>query len=217
MSDGWVDVSVRFDAGTPAWPGDTPWSCGWAWEMAQGASVNVSCLNGSPHVGTHADAPLHVKAGAPGADALVLSAFRGPALVVDVSSCEGALTLRDLEQAGLVAGTVRLLLRTARTVGSGAFPASWPSLEPATASELTRAGLRLLGVDCPSVDDRESKTLAVHHALFDGGATVLENLDLRAVPAGAYELLALPMPVGAIDAAPVRALLRPQRQSVSPR
>ena len=75
---------------------------------------------------------------------------------------------------------------------------------PETAPALTRARLRLLGVDCPSVDDRESKTLAVHHALFDGGAQVLENLDLRAVSAGPHELLALPMPVGAIDAAPVR-------------
>jgi arylformamidase len=208
MHDGWVDISVRFDTGTPAWPGDTPWSCGWAWDMAQGASVNVSCVNGSPHVGTHADAPLHVKAGAPGADALTLSAFRGPALVLDVSALDGALTVRHLEQAGLVAGTSRLLLRTGRTVGSGAFPGSWPSLAPETAATLTRAGVRLLGVDCPSVDDRESKTLAVHHALFDGGAQVLENLDLRAVAAGPHELLALPMPVGAIDAAPVRALLR---------
>lgn len=217
MYDGWVDISVRFDGGTPAWPGDTPWSCGWAWEMAKGASVNVSCLNGSPHVGTHADAPMHVKAGAPGADALALSAFRGPALVVDVSAHDGPLTLHDLERAGLVADTARLLLRTARTVGSGTFPASWPSLAPETATALTRAGLRLLGVDCPSVDDRESKSLAVHHALFDGGAQVLENLDLRAVGAGPHELLALPMPVGAIDAAPVRALLRAQRQSVPTR
>lgn len=208
MTDGWVDISVRFDAGTPAWPGDTPWSCGWAWAMAQGASVNVSCLNGSPHVGTHADAPLHVTEGAPGADALALGPFRGPALVLDVSAHEGALTMRDLERAGLVGGTARLLLRTARTVGSGTFPAAWPSLAPAVATELTRAGLRLLGVDCPSVDDRDSKTLAVHHALFDGGAQVLENLDLRAVAGGPHELLALPMPVGAIDAAPVRALLR---------
>jgi arylformamidase len=67
----------------------------------------------------------------------------------------------------------------------------------------------LLGVDCPSVDDRESKTLAVHHALFDGGAFVLENLDLRGVTPGRWELLALPLRVGAMDAAPVRAFLRP--------
>lgn len=203
-----IDISVRFDTATPPWPGDTPWTCGWAWEMAQGASVNVSCVNGSPHVGTHADAPLHVKARADGADALPLAAFLGPALLVDVSAHEGALPLEALERAGFTAGTRRLILRTGRSVASGSFPEAWPSLAPDAARALTRGGLRLLAVDCPSVDDRESKDLAVHHALFDGGCFVLENLDLRGATPGAWDLLALPMPVGAIDAAPVRALLR---------
>lgn len=202
------DISIPFTEATPPWPGDTAWSCGWGWEMAKGASVNVSVQHGSPHVGTHADAPLHVKAGADGADRLPLSPFLGRALVVDVSSHEGVVTLAALTLAGVMPGVERLLLRTGRSVADGSFPARWPSLAPDAASALARAGLRLLGVDAPSVDDRESKTLAVHHALFDGGAFVLENLDLRDVAPGAWELLALPMPMGAVDAAPVRALLR---------
>jgi arylformamidase len=59
------------------------------------------------------------------------------------------------------------------------------------------------------VDDRESKTLPVHHALFSRGAYVLENLDLREVPAGDYELIAAPVKLVGLDAAPVRAVLRP--------
>lgn len=202
------DISVAFDASTPPWPGDTPWSCGWAWDIAAGASVNVGCVNGSPHVGTHADAPLHVRAGAAGADRLPLAPFQGPGTVVDVSQHEGVLTLAALESAGFAPGGERLILRTGRSVAAGRFPDAWPSLAPEAAQALVRAGLRLLAVDCPSVDDRESRTLAVHHALFDGGAYVLENLDLGDVAAGPCELLALPMKVGAIDAAPVRALLR---------
>jgi len=38
---------------------------------------------------------------------------------------------------------------------------------------------------------------------------VLENLDLRAVPPGRYELVAPPLKVHGLDAAPVRAVLRP--------
>jgi len=60
----------------------------------------------------------------------------------------------------------------------------------------------------PSVDDRESKTLAVHHALFDHGAYVLENLDLSDAPPGDYELIAFPTKLVDLDAAPVRAVLR---------
>jgi len=59
------------------------------------------------------------------------------------------------------------------------------------------------------VDARESKGLAVHHRLFAGGAYVVENLDLSAVPAGRYELVALPLRLAGLDAAPLRAALRP--------
>ncbi len=203
------DISIPFDAGTPEWPGDTPFTCGWASAMESGASVNVSRWETSPHVGTHADAPLHVVVGGDGADRLPLGPFLGDAQLVDVSSFEGELSLADLRHAGLRSDVTRLLLRTGRSVADGTFPASWPSLSSDAAATLARAGLRLLAVDCPSVDARESKTLAVHHALFGNRAYVLENLDLRGVAPGAWDLLALPLAVGAFDAAPVRALLRP--------
>jgi len=62
-------------------------------------------------------------------------------------------------------------------------------------------------MDCPSADDRESKTLDVHHELLDRGVCVLENLDLREAEPGEYVLDALPMKVAGLDAAPVRAVL----------
>ena len=205
----WRDISVAFSAATPPWPGDTPVSCGWSWEIAKGASVNVSRWTLSPHVGTHADAPLHVSADAPGADQLPHAAFRGEAFVVDVSDVENAISLKDLESRGVPRGVERLLLRTGRSTAAGVFPSTWPALSAEAAGQLATRGLRLLGVDAPSVDERESTSLEVHHALFGGGAYVLENLDLREVGTGRYELLALPLLTGAVDAAPARALLRP--------
>jgi arylformamidase len=204
----WHDISVAFDGATPAWPGDTPVHCGWSWAMGAGASVNVSKWTLSPHVGTHADAPLHVQKDGIGADRLPLLPFIGPAFVVDVRDVHGLIDLDLLRARGVPSGVERLLLRTGRGVGSGAFPAEWPRLATATARELVTHGLRLLGVDAPSVDDRDSKSMEVHHALFDGGAFVLENLDLSSQPAGPCDLLALPIKTGAVDAAPVRALVR---------
>lgn len=203
----WHDISVLVHPGTPPWPGDTPFDCRWAWQMAQGASVNVSCISGSPHVGTHADAPLHVREGAPASEWLPVDAFFGDAWVADVRSCVGEI---EVEALHLPAGPVaRVLLRTGATIAEGSFPASWPSVSTRCIAELASRGLTLLGVDCPSVDDRESKTLQNHHALFAAGACVLENLDLRTVPAGAGELMALPLRLRGLDAAPVRALFRP--------
>jgi arylformamidase len=201
------DISVLVQPGTPEWPGDAPFSCGWTSRLSDGASVNLSHLAGSPHVGTHADAPLHVRDGAPASDALPLEPFLGEVVVLDVSDAPpGPLDVGADDPR--LDGCTRLLLRTGRTIADGRFPAEWPALSTSTASALTRRGVRLVGVDAPSVDERESRTLDVHHALFDHGAYVLENLDLRGVAPGRYELIALPQRLAGLDAAPVRALLR---------
>jgi arylformamidase len=202
-----IDISVTLRANTPEWPGDTPFSCRWAWEIAKGESVNVSVLSGSPHVGTHADAPLHVRNDAPGASELPLTAFVGLARVVDVAAATGVIDVAAL-------GTVRheaprLLLKTGRSITRGVFPSDWPVLSVACVQDLLAAGLLLLGVDAPSVDERESRTLPVHHALFDGGAHILENLDLTLVAPGTYRLYAAPIKIEGSDAAPVRAFLEP--------
>jgi arylformamidase len=201
------DISIEVRVGTPEWPGDAPFECGWTTRIVDGSSVNLSHVGGSPHVGTHADAPLHVHDGWPASDALPLEAFLGDALVLDVSDApEGPLTFDagDLR----LAGVGRLLLRTGRCIAEGRFPDGWPVLDPRSAARLAAGGLRLLGVDAPSVDARHSTQLEVHHALFGGGAYVLENLDLRGVHTGHYELIALPQRLAGLDAAPVRAVLR---------
>jgi arylformamidase len=211
---GLLDVSVPLRPGTPEWPGDTPYGCGWTARIAGGSSVNLSSLTMSPHVGTHADAPLHVRDGWPASEALPPAAFVGHAAVVDVSDYGGevayeALAARAAAQGVALGAVPRLLLRTGRTIADGAFPLAWPWLAPACVRRLAGAGLVLLGVDAPSVDGRESKDLATHHALFAAGAFNLENLDLRAAAPGRYELLAAPLSLDGLDAAPARALLRP--------
>ena len=204
----WIDISIGVDSRTPEWPGDTPFSCRWTWEMARGDSVNVSTIGGSPHVGTHADAPFHVESGWGTSETMPLEPFAGRARVVDVSGSDGLLALQSL---GIREGSpvTRLLLRSGRSIAAGTFPESWPWLGVNAIRELLASGLRLLGVDAPSVDARDSKSLEVHRALFEGGAFVLENLDLRDVVAGEYDLSAFPVRFNGLDAAPVRAALRP--------
>jgi len=193
---------------TPEWPGDTPFTCGWASLIGAGASVNVSSFNSSPHVGTHADAPLHVREGWAGSHELSLDAFFGPAIVVDVSSLDKEIDIEALEKIQSLPFVERLLLRTGRTIASGAFPEEWQTLSESCVRTLLGRGLRLLGVDAPSVDPRESKNLPVHNMLFSANAAILENLDLRRVTPTMYELMAFPLKLMALDAAPVRAVLR---------
>jgi arylformamidase len=201
------DISITLASGIPEWPGDTPYTCGWSARISDGSSVNISTFTASPHVGTHADAPLHVRDGWPGSHELPLDAFIGPAVVIDVSMFDGELDIDVIEPRIGDRGVERLLLRTGRSIATGIFPESWPSLSEACARALVGGGVRLIGVDCPSVDERESKSLPVHKMLFAGNACVLENLDLRRIQPGSYQLLAAPLKVMSLDAAPVRAVL----------
>lgn len=203
-----LDISIPMGAGTPEWPGDKPFSCGWTMTLAGGGSVNLSAITTSPHVGTHADAPLHVQDGWPPSHALPLAAFAGRAFVCSVDPSLDTVEPGDLTSLPVRGPIERLLLRTQCTVAGGTFPRRWPVLSVETVRTLLKRGLLLLGVDTPSLDGLDSKTLDVHKALFRGGAYNLENLDLRAITDGAYELVAYPVLLSDLDAAPVRAVLR---------
>jgi arylformamidase len=193
--------------GIPEWPGDTPYSCGWTASIADGSSVNLSSMTTSPHVGTHADAPVHVRDGWPGAHELPLDAFYGPAVVIDATNVAGDLSFADIEPMIAPYRLERLLLKTGRSIAGGTFPDEWATLSETCAQQLVGIGIRLVGTDAPSVDSKESKSLPVHKMLFSGNAFILENLDLRRIAAGPYDLMAFPLKVMALDAAPVRAVL----------
>ncbi|MBL0171393.1 MAG: cyclase family protein [Gemmatimonadaceae bacterium] len=206
-----IDISIPLSAATPPWPGDVPFSCGWTCRREAGESVNLGVITTSPHVGTHADAPMHVESAWAASESLPAEIFVGECLVValpdnhpvsdDVSVATLSALLGDRR-------TMRLLVRTGYSIAQGTFPDDWPALSPEAVRWLLDRGVRLWGSDAPSADRRASQTLPVHHALFAGGAYVLENLALAHVTPGGYELLAPPLAVHGADAAPVRAMLR---------
>lgn len=210
-----IDISVPLSAATPPWPGDTPFSCGWTCRREDGESVNLGTITTSPHVGTHADAPFHVESHWRTAEVLPVDAFVGEAVVLSLP--HGHPVTDDISVAILatllaeVCGdrpVTRLLMRTGWSLSGGVFPDDFPALTLDAAHWLLARGVRLWGTDAPSVDRRTSKTLPIHHALFAGGAWVIETLALDHVAPGVYELLAAPLAIEGADAAPLRALLR---------
>ncbi len=203
-----IDISIPVSAATPEWPGDTPFSCGWKAKRSDGESINLSEFSTSPHVGTHADAPLHVEDGWAGSEALPLAAFMGTAYVLNAGQASATLSLEWVQEQFAGEAPERLLLQTGQSIATGTFPDSWPVLSPDAVRWLVKGGTRLVGTDAPSVDERESKALENHHELFVRGAYILENLSLGGVTPGWYELLAAPIKIVGLDAAPVRAVLR---------
>lgn len=203
-----IDISVPVSPTTPEWPGDTPFSCGWTLQRRNGDAINLGEFTSSPHVGTHADAPLHVHDDGMASEQLPLSAFIGTAYVVDASNASATITVEWLQKQFAGEPPVRLLLRTLHSIALGVFPEDWPVLTRDAAQWLAKNGTRLVGTDAPSVDSRHSKDLPVHHELFGLGTFVLENLSLEHVAPGWYELSAAPLRLVGMDAAPVRAVLR---------
>jgi arylformamidase len=98
-------------------------------------------------------------------------------------------------------------------ISTGSFPDpdSWNndfnSLSPELIDDLATKGVKLLGIDTPSVDPADSKGLESHQAIFRHDLCVLEGLILNRVPAGRYTLVALPLRLKDADASPVRAIL----------
>jgi arylformamidase len=209
------DLSPRIEPGFPVWPGDTAFASRLTWSLAEGASVNLSALTTTPHLGSHADAPFHSEPDGASIADLPLAPFLGPCRVVAVPP-EPLIEPRHL--VGLDTGELdladppRLLLKTGSVppLAAGApFPERFSAISPALARLLAARGVLLVGLDTPSVDPFDSKTLDAHHALAAGGVAILEGLDLSQVPPGLYELIALPLNLAGLDASPVRAVLRP--------
>jgi arylformamidase len=208
------DITRPLRSGLAGWPGDTPFDFRLAWSRANGAAVNVGAVTMSVHAGTHADAPFHFDdAGATAVDALDLDAFLGPALVADVIGTAPVIRAADLAAAGVRdGGPPRVLLKTnAWPDEDDRFPNAIPVLGPDACDALRHCGVILLGVDLPSVDALDSKTLPVHRSLAAAGIQILEGLVLADVPPGPYELVALPLRLAGGDGAPVRAVLLPFR------
>lgn len=201
------DVTWPVGEGIPVWPGDAPCALEWTTLRAEGAPANVAALRMSAHTGTHADGPFHVSDQGARIGAAPLAAYLGPAVLVDVGP-RGRIDAELVEGVLAGGGTERVLFRTGCWTDPAVFPTDFPAPDPDAARALVEAGVRLVGTDAPSVDPFDSAELATHQVLGAGGVAILENLLLAGVPAGRWELIALPLRLTDADASPVRAVLR---------
>jgi arylformamidase len=209
MADLW-DLSPPIHTATAVWPGDTPLGIERVWRMEAGSPVNVARLTMSAHTGAHADAPLHYDAQGAAIGDVPLDVYIGPCRVID---CIGAapLVLPEHIHAALRDVPPRVLLRTYATVPLDRWDSAFCAVAPETVDLLAAHGVRLLGIDTPSLDPETSKTLLSHGRIRVHRMAILEGLVLDAVPSGDYELIALPLRFTELDASPVRAILRTLR------
>jgi arylformamidase len=201
------DISPVISPGFPVFPGDTPFALRWTWTLGVQCPVNVSELTLSPHTGAHTDAPLHYAADGASIADVPLETYLGPCRVVHaigvgplVQPAHLAAHLGDVPQ--------RLLVRTYATAPTYAWDPHFTALAPATIDLLHARGVRLVGIDTPSLDPATCKSLDSHQRVRAHGMAILEGIVLDDVAEGDYELIALPLKIAGCDASPVRAVLR---------
>jgi arylformamidase len=207
-----IDITPAITPDIAVWPGDTPVSREVLCEIEKGATVTLSTLRATVHLGAHADGANHYGAGAAAIHAMPLERYLGPCHVVHARA--------ERRAGGMRVGIAHLdtpldAIRHPRVlINTGTFPdftrwnSDFAALDPALVDLLADRGVTLIGIDTPSVDVQESKDLAAHTRFLARGVAILEGLRLAHVAAGEYELIALPLPLVGFDASPVRAVLR---------
>jgi arylformamidase len=218
------DISPLISPAISVWPGDTPYSASTTWEIADGCPVHVSKLTMSTHLGAHCDAPSHYDPDGVGIDAVALDPYLGPCRVIHCMAEDKNTGLVEPQHIAHALPAVphplsppllplppRVLLRTYRNAPQQAWDSAFTAVAPATIALLAQHGVRLIGIDTPSLDPQESKTLDAHHAVRVHKMAILEGIVLDAVAEGDYELIALPLKLKDMDASPVRAILRTLR------
>lgn len=201
------DITPPITPQLAVWPGDTPPSREVLLDMRAGANITLSTLRASVHLGAHADAPSHYGAEAESIEARPLELYLGECEVMHVTAQHGQRIAPALLPGR--PSTPRVLLRTGTFPDPTAWNRDFAALSVELVDALHAAGVRLIGIDTPSVDLFDSKDLPAHARILARDMAILEGLVLRDVPPGRYELIALPLPLVGFDASPVRAVLRP--------
>jgi arylformamidase len=200
------DITPPVSERLAVWPGDTPPRREVLCDLDRGDNITLSTLHATVHLGAHADAPSHYGRGAPAIDARSLHYYLGPCQVVRVPTPPRTRLTPD--RLPLPPRAPRVLLATGSFADPHSFTTDFAALSPELVVALHGHGVRLIGIDTPSVDLFDSKDLPAHRMFLRHDMAILEGLVLHDVPEGVYELIALPLRLAGFDASPVRAVLR---------
>ena len=203
------DVTVPITNAMPVWPGDPAVQLTAKSHLSRDKThtVRLTAIEMGSHTGTHIDAPFHMVDGGKRLHEFPLDTLTGKATVFEVP---GVRSLGRAELHGLNwSGVERVLFKTenSRHWQDGKFYEEFVYLDPEGAEFLVERGVRLVGIDYLSIDKYKSESHPSHFVLLKKDIVILEGLNLNAVTAGEYTLVALPLNLQDADGAPTRVIL----------
>jgi len=205
----YTDISPEISEALAVYPGDVKYQRHTSYDVDKGDHMTLSSIESTLHIGAHADGPLHYRKGGEGIGQRSLDYYMGPCQVVDLSSVlvKGSKVVGE-DLASFPFETSRILIKT-DTFDHNKWSDDFASLSKTALKVLIENGVKLVGIDTPSIDQSDSKDLESHNLVADNNMAILEGLNLRDVSQGKYQLIALPLKIKNGDASPVRAILIP--------
>lgn len=208
MSEKLVDISPLVSSRYAVFPGDIPFSRSVSLDIDSGDHLTLSSIHATCHIGAHADAPNHYLRGGEDIASRPLELYIGPCEVVAIEGVGPRPAIVSDLPARTRPWPERVLFRTGSFPDREQWTDDFTSLSPELIAYLGSRGVRLVGIDTPSIDPATSKTLAAHAMVARNDMAILEGLVLDGVELGAWELIAPPLKIEGADAGPVRAVLR---------
>ena len=201
----WIDITQTLTEDTAHWPEDTPFRFEVPVTKADTGSVNIGKITTSTHTGTHIDAPFHFDEAGRTVETLDVNRYIGEATIIEVYDT-GEITREVLERFTIKGQT--LLIKTQKSYDTERFPGEVPVLGEDAVAYIASLGIKLYGIDVPSVDALDSKDLTIHHKLHQNDIMIIENVILAETPGGFYDFIALPLKIKGGDGSPVRAVVK---------
>ncbi len=167
-------------------------------------TVYETKLEMNMHTGTHMDTPLHIFKEGKNLDGLDLTRVVTTCKVLDFTLVEEKITEAHLALKDIGSGDF-VLLKTKNSFLE-ILQDDFIYLDKTGADYLASKNISGIGIDALGIE-RSQPEHGTHKTLLEADIIILEGLRLKEVEEGEYLLVAAPIKVLGVEAAPVRAIL----------
>ena len=200
----YYDISETYEKGMLRYPSFKDFELVFDREYDLGNTMAQSHFEMNSHLGSHLDSPYHMIKEGKRIEDYELERFIGKCQVISLKDrdCIGEEDLRKIDiQAD------RLIFKTDNyeRITNGSFENVY--FKEDAGRYLASLGVRLIGIDCFSVDRIGSKSYQAHIAILGNGIAILEGVFPQDVPDGIYFMMCLPLKIASAEGCPCRVLL----------
>lgn len=195
-----IDLSVKINEKTPAYPGDPPFSANQTGSLESNNCVDHEFKMGN-HLGTHIDAPSHVVDGGARVDGFEVEQFIGKGRIIDVSDNDFSQ-----EKFAQIAADEIIVLHTGMSekYNQDEYFKKYPVMPVEISDLLVDIGIKMVAVDSCSVDAFGS--FINHETLLRGNVLIAENLtNTEKLLGKSFRIYAFPLRLD-LDGSPARVV-----------